>query len=186
MKQVKLCRREGKVEIIISLYMVLFIVVMLAYSLQMRQYNATKTSTEDALAASNLASAVIDIEEFGKSHNIIIADPDYAYDIYKEALKNNMELSDDWTSSNKSAISGTVEIMDYIVYNVRNNDVHIYCYGQNSYETVITDGLGNVAAPNGKIIDNTSIYSRITFPVEGIFDIHTIAVKDLLVDIPLN
>ncbi len=179
-------KREGQITIVVPMYLLLFLIVMIAYFVQLYQYEAIKTYTEDALAASNLASAVIDIQEYGISHDILIASPDEAYDIYQTSLKINMGLSDEWTSNNIYAISGPVEILDYIIYNVKGPDIYIYVYGQNEYDTLVEDGLGSVEAPNGQIIESTSIYSRITFPVNGIFDIQTVAEKDLLVDVVEN
>lgn len=74
-------------------YVLLFFTATVAFALQIRQYISLKTYTEDALAASNLASAVIDIQEYGVNHNLIIKDPAHAYSIYQDALKVNMGLN---------------------------------------------------------------------------------------------
>lgn len=176
-------KRKGMIEIVVPLFFLLFGVIIVAYMMQMYQYNATRTFTEDALAMSNLASAVIDAEEYGISHKIVIVSPEEAYATYQRALKANMQLDDGWMSQNMLAISGKVEILDYIVYNVVGQDVTITSFGQNPYVTAISGGLGSVAAPNGRIIDSTSVYSRITFPVKGIFGVQVIVEKDRLVDV---
>lgn len=167
----------------VPMYMFLFILVMLVAVFQLYIYRSVKTFVEDALAASNLASAVVDIREYGISHNIIISDPADAYELYQDALKINMNLDNQWNYTDQTIISGEVEILDYIVYNVRETDVEISYFGQNQYQETVADGLGNVTAPNGMTIESTSVYSRITFPVEGIFGIHAVAEKDKLVDI---
>lgn len=176
-------KRKGQIAILIPLFVAIFILVLVSYSLQMHQYRSTKTLTEDALAASNLASAVIDTEEYGITHHIIIASPEYSYMLYQEALRINLNLDESWQSDNKAAIAGRVDILDYIIYNVRGNDIEVYSFGQNHYSTVIQNGLGSTRSPNGILIESTSVYSRITFPVEGIYDVKTTAVKDKLVDI---
>lgn len=178
-------KRKGQVGIVFSIFMVVFLVIVIAVLMQLYQYRVISRRTEDALAASNLASAIIDVEEYGISHNILIDAPDGAYLTYQGALKSNMQLDDSWMSS-ISAISGRIEILDYIIYNVRGNDIEIYCYGTNPYQIVEQGGLGSVYAPNGKKVVSTSIYSRITFPVKGFFDMQTTAVKDMLVDIVNN
>ena len=167
----------------ISLFMMLFIVAVISYMTQKYSYQTIKINTEDALAASNLASAVIDIQEYGISHNIIIPDPEAAFAIYKDALKVNMNLDDSWRSTTRQDISGPVVIQEYIIYNVRYDDVEVHYFGESQYSQIIVGGKGTVTAPNGKIIESTSIYSKITFPVDGIWGIQTIAVKDQLVDI---
>ncbi len=45
---------------------------------------------EDALALSNLASAVIDIEEYGITQKVLITDPEQAYERYCHALRENL------------------------------------------------------------------------------------------------
>ena len=92
MRRKMLNKHEGKVATFIPLFFILFLLVIISYSLQMRQYEFTKTYTEDALAASNLASAVIDIREYGISRNILVVEPGNAYEIYKDALMSNMGL----------------------------------------------------------------------------------------------
>lgn len=176
-------KKKGLNEILVPMFYLVLIIILIAYLLQMHQFDATKTYTEDALAASNLASAVIDIQEYGITHNIVIADPQEAYETYQRALKANMGLDDNWESQNTLAISGRVEILEYIVYNVIDQDVQITGFGQNPYTTTIIGGLGSVFAPNGKQIETTSVYSRITFPVEGILGVRVEAEKDKLVDI---
>lgn len=187
MKSFRTFRKNGKcsgqAETVCAIFFVLFLLVLIMYELQKYQFNATKTYTEDALAMSNLASAVIDIEEYGLSNNMIIADADSAFETYKRALKVNMGLNDSWESADKAAIAGEVKITDYIIYNVRGADVEVIRLGQSPARYRVPGGLGTVTAPNGRKIAATSVYSRITFPVEGIWGITLDAVKDNLVDV---
>ncbi len=175
-------KRKGMISWSVSIFVFALLFLLIVSAMQLQEYNAVKIFTEDALAASNLASAVIDLQEYGISHDIVIADPDSAYRLYREAMQVNMKLDNGWESNNDT-IAGAVVVLDYIIYNVKDMDVEIYSYGQNTYSTVVENGLGSVSAPNGQLIESTSVYSRITFPVEGIFEIRTDAVKDKLVDI---
>lgn len=176
-------KREGQINTVVLMFLIIFIIIMTVFSLQIYQYRSLSIFAEDALAASNLASAVIDIQEYGISHQIVIGNPDRSYQIYQEALKINMGLDDSWKSIKYDAISGAVEVQDYIIYNVRDSDIEVYCYGRDTYHTVVRGGLGFLESPNGKLIETTSVYSRISFPVKGIWDIHTDAEKEKLVDI---
>uniref|UniRef100_UPI004057BD58 hypothetical protein n=1 Tax=Acetatifactor sp. TaxID=1872090 RepID=UPI004057BD58 len=176
-------KRKGTISTVVALFYVIFLVVIIAYMTQIYTYQTIKIDTEDALAASNLASAVIDIQEYGISQNIIIKDPVAAFGIYKDALKVNMGLNDSWYSTGQRGITGPVLVLEYVIYNVRDNDVEIHYFGSSNYSQVIPGGKGTVTAPNGKLIESTSVYSKITFSVEGIFDIQTTAVKEKLVDI---
>jgi hypothetical protein len=180
-------KRKGSTSTFPYIYLVLLLVIVLMVQLQLSQYNATKLFVEDALAMSNLASAVIDIETYGISHDIIIKNPDAAYLIYQEALRNNLNLEDDWTSNKQYSISGKVDILEYIIFNVVQTDVEIYTYSpQGSSHTTVSNGVGSVTAPDGTTIESTSIYSRIGFPVDGMLGIHVDAKKEKTVDIVEN
>lgn len=176
-------KRRGEVGSIVSLYYIIFFVILAGVIMQLYAFRALSTYTEDALAMSNLSSAVIDIMEYGSTHNIVIEDGDRAYDLFKKALKTNMELDESMAGS---ATAGPVKVIDFIIYNVRGTDVEICRYGQNRYEQTIPGGLGSVSAPNGIKIESTSIYSKVIFPVDGIMGIHVTAVKDKLVDVVIN
>lgn len=183
LKQFLKSKVKAQIEVVCPMMILLVMLVIIGYEMQISQLEATKTYTEDALAMSLLASAVIDIEEYGMYHTLAISDAEAAFGIYKRALRTNMGLGGDWCSPNTLAISGEVKIEEYIIYNVRGTDVEIISMGQTPGRNVAVGGLGTVAAPNGQIIASTSVYSRITFPVDGIWGFHMDAVKDKLVDI---
>ena len=152
-------------------YVLLFFTATVAFALQIRQYISLKTYTEDALAASNLASAVIDIQEYGVNHNLIIKDPAHAYSIYQE--------------DPAGMISSPVQVEQYIVYNVRGTEVEVTSFGENLNYSA-TETLGSATSPNGRVINSTSIYSRISYQVTGYFGVTVPAVKDKLVDVVKN
>lgn len=176
-------KRRGEIATFTLVYLILFLFVIAAFALQIRQYLALKSDTEDALAASNLATAVVDIQEYGISHNLIVADPDSAYRIYQDTIRVNLNLTDTWMDST-GRISGPVTVEQYVVYNVRGQDVDVHSYGPGvTYASVVNGGKGSLTAPNGRTIESTSIYSRISYHVAGYFGTDVPAVKDNLVDI---
>lgn len=180
-------KRTGKVEIFVGMYMVVFLLILLSVQLQMRIFMATSTYMEDALAASNLASAVIDVREYGMTHIVKIASPDDAFELYCEALKQNLSLNDEWESGKKDLIYGQVEILKYEIYNVEKNNITIYSYGtEGEYVRALPNGLGSVYTPDGVLVESTSVYSKIRFPVKGILGIEIDAKKDKTVDIVSN
>lgn len=176
----------GSLELVTGLFYLLFLGILLCGILQLDVFRASAAYLEDALAASNLASAVIDVEEYGISHSILIRDPDEAYEIYLSALRGNLNLNEEWECPAKSLISGKVSVLNYTVYNVKEDIVEIYHYdgsGQMSY----SDGsTGHVQAPDGKSIEHTSIYSEVTYPVRGIMGVEAQARKSNLADIVVN
>lgn len=187
MRRMKWNKRTGKVEIFVGMYMVVFLLILLSVQLQMRIFMATSTYMEDALAVSNLASAVIDVREYGMTHIVKIASPDDAFELYCEALKQNLSLNDEWESGKKDLIYGQVEILKYEIYNVEKNNITIYSYGtEGEYVRALPNGLGSVYTPDGVLVESTSVYSKIRFPVKGILGIEIDAKKDKTVDIVSN
>ncbi len=176
---------EGKVEIITGMYLLLFLTIILSAQIQMGFFMTAGTFMEDALAASNLASAVIDVQEYGISHTLQIAVPDDAYAIYRDALKVNLGLDENWEHGNKSLISGPITIQEYAIYNVKKQDVTIHVFsGNGGYSAwMVKDGLGKVETPDGTIVKSTSIYSRISFPIKGVLGMSVYADKEKTVDI---
>lgn len=177
-------RDSGQVEMVTGMFLLIFLVLLLAVQLQLVQYMTTALYMEDALAASNLASAVIDLDRYGETHEIVIGDTAEAYERYRRALRDNLNLDDAWECSNKGLAAGRVEILDYTVYNVTGRDVEICAVGAEGIrEWTVKDGLGTVTAPNGVRVEATGIYSEIGFQVKGILGVRAYARKGKLADV---
>jgi len=141
---------------------------------------------EDALAASNLAAAVIDVEEYGISHRLLIHSPEEAYLRYQTAIRGNLNLNDGWECGNKRMISGPVCIENFTVYNVNGSDVEVSSFDKNGRMTRRQGALGQEMAPNGILIEHTGIYSEISYQIRGLFGIRVTARKGKLVDVVRN
>lgn len=178
-----LSKRQGSIQWVTGLFFLLFLMILLCAEIQLDVYRASSLYLEDALAASNLASAVIDIEEYGISHTIRIADATEAYGRYRAAVKENLGLDEYWQCTNSALISGTVTIEEYMVYNVEKETVNIYRVANDGSVSVSQGVVGDVTAPNGVTVESTSIYSEISFPVKGMFGITVQAHKGNLADV---
>lgn len=177
---------RGQVEWVTGLFFLLFLGVLLCAMLQVEIFRSSSRYLEDALALSNLASAVIDVEEYGISHRLVISDPAQAYERYKAAVKENMNLNEKWECPAVGIISGPVNIVNYTVYNVSGNDVEVSCFDGNGVLTRWTETLGSAAAPNGLPIEATGVYSEITYRVDGLLGFSGEARKRKLVDVVGN
>ena len=175
---------SGQVEWVTGLFWILMLSILLCTQLQISSWRTTGMYMEDALAASNLASALIDLEEYGKTNKVLIPDPEEAYVIYLDAIRDNLQLDGQWECENKALISGPVEIADYIVYNVDGDRIYADRVGSNGMVIETWSGeMGRLAAPNGVAIEHTWIYSEIQFPVQGFLGVTVSAHKGKLVDI---
>lgn len=176
-------KEGGQIGCMTGLFITLFLGVMLCAVLQLEHYRAASLYLEDALAASNLASAVVDVQEYGISHSILIARPEEAYKTYQWAVRSNLNLNAAWEGQAGSLVQGPVGIVQYIVYNVRGDEVTVYHFDENGQMTQWQETLGNVAAPNGIPVESTSVYSEITFEAGGFLGVTVKAHKGNLADI---
>lgn len=176
-------KESGQTGWAAGLFLALFLGIFLCAVLQLERYRVTALYLEDALAASNLASAVIDVTEYGISHAILLADPREAYERYLWAVKGNLNLNDEWEGSAGSLVQGPVSVVNYIVYNVRNDIVTVYCFDANGELSQWQEALDNAKAPNNVSIVSTSVYSELGFEVRGFPGISVKAHKGVLVDI---
>lgn len=176
-------KESGQIGCMVGLFFTLFLGVMLYAVLWLEHYRAVSLYMEDALAASNLASAVVDVQEYGISHSILIARPEEAYKTYQWAVRGNLNLNAEWKGQAGSLMQGPVSIVQYIIYNVRGNEVTVYHFDEDGQMTQLQETLGNVAAPNGILVESTSVYSEIAFETEGLLGIKVRAHKGNLADV---
>ncbi len=174
---------SGQTEWAAGIFFLLFLGVLLCSLLQMELFRCSSRYLEDALALSNLASAVIDVEEYGISHKVLVSDPDQAYERYKNAVKGNLNLDDGWECPRKAIISGPVKVVKYILYNVSGSQVEIFYFDEMGMMTSWREVLGSSVSPDGNSIESTGVYSEISYQVEGLLGIRTEARKGKLVDI---
>lgn len=175
---------RGQAEWVAGLFFLLILSVLMAAQLKLAAWRHAAVYLEDALAASNLASALIDVEEYGRSHAVLIADVSTAYAVYLDAVRDNLQLNGQWECGNQSLIAGPVEIVDYVIYNVRGEQVDAVRVARDGTISERQSGVrGVVKAPNGVTVECTGIYSEIQFPVEGFPGVTVQAHKGKLVDI---
>lgn len=175
---------EGQVEWIAGMFFLLMLMVVMHTRLQLDSWSSTAVYLEDALAASNLASALIDVEEYGKTHKVCLSDEQKAFEIYQEAVKANLGLDEQWNCVNEGMITGPVEIVNYIIYNVDGQLVEVIrLNGNGELVERRKDILGSVAAPDGSVVEYTGVYSEISFSVKGFPGLLVEAHKGKLVDI---
>lgn len=177
---------RGQVEWAAGLFFLLFLGILLCALLQIEVYSASSQYLEDALALSNLASAVVDVEEYGISHKLVITDPWGAYGSYRLAVKENLNLDDRWECKGDGVITGPVTIVNYTVYSVSGNDVEVSRFDEEGLLTQWKERLGSAAAPNGIKIESTGVYSEIAYEVKGFLGTVVEARKGKLVDIVKN
>lgn len=184
-RQLKI-KKSGQIGIAVGLFAVFIVVLVMFVGLKISQFMITGAYVEDALAASNLASALIDVEEYGKSQNIRIADPQAAYEIYKEALSINLQLDETGRSFQRELLEGPVSVKSYIIYNVQGDLVEMRAFTDTGIlQEAVYEQVGKVYTPDGVMVETTTIYSRVSFTVKGLSQ-QIQAEKEKSVDIKRN
>lgn len=177
---------SGQIGWTMGLWLILFLGILLCACIQVDAYRSAAQYMEDALAASNLAAAVIDIEEYGISHEVRVADPTEAYSLYREAMRINLGLDENWNCANRTVIGGPVQVESFIVYNVCGNEVDVCAFDGSGGMDRYRARLGEVFAPTGEAVEFTGIYSQISCKIAGLFGMEVPARKGKLVDVARN
>lgn len=177
-------KSRGQVDIVVGMMLFILLLIVILYSFRTTQYMVTAAGVEDALAASNLASAIIDLEEYGRSHIISIPDVEEAFRMFREALCYNMGLDQYLNTGNKDFISAPMEIKEYIVYNVRGEEIETFVLdGEGRLQSREMGNKGNVFTPDNVCVEATTIYSRVGFWVEGLMGQEFYGEKEKSIDI---
>ncbi len=177
---------DGGVNMVCGVSFFLFVVIYLAIQLELARYTTTAFYLEDAICASCLAGAVIDVEEYGIEHCILIEDKECAYRLYCDALRENLGLDEKGECRNSSLLAGPIQVKCFVIYNVQHEAVEILSRTEEGSWHTCYGRLGEVTAPNGQVVESTGIYSEITCLAEGLFGCNFGACKGKLVDIVLR
>ena len=172
-------KSPGKLEYVMGMYALLFILVMTMVSLQILRYMADSDIAEDALAASCLAALDVDPYRYGLDHSLVINDPVHAREIFEKALRENMGLNADMTprSDDEAYIAGRVDIDEFRIYLVDGDNVTEYVIS--GYGVTENTGMyGDVKTPSGLIVRSAGAYSKISFDTFGIFRVKIRACKE--------
>lgn len=191
MKKAKdfLCnKKEGTLNSFVAMILVSVALVLLFVNSKMEMIDEMKVTCEDALVSSTLAGAVVNIEEYGRTRSIIIDDYSKCYQDFKNSLDVNLKLDSGNNSSYTSFFASPIEVTDFIIYNVNQDTGKIQIMqGTGSMLAVTYEAnLGTVSAPDGTLIENTSIYSKIKFDVRFSNNHIIHADKDCCVDVKEN
>lgn len=180
----KISKEKGQIDIVVGMFCTILVLVVVLFGFRTTEYVITSAYVEDALAASNLASGIVDLEEYGKTHIIKIKDPESAFLVYREALCHNLKLDEYLNTTNREIIAGKVEILDYRIFNVIGETVFVYQLDESGRVIeVCQEKTGEMLTPDGILVENTTIYSRISFEVRGFGEQNIRAIKEKSIDI---
>lgn len=146
--------------------MVLCTLLLLFFG-RIKSLQSVKIRVEDSQVAANLAAALMDWDVYDEEKIVVISSPKKAREIYEEALKNNLKLDEDWNYGQQNLICSPVKIEAFSIYHVNGDHVTEIQVLENgsSRQFFHANGTGKTKTPDGKVIENTTIYSRIQFEI---------------------
>ena len=172
----------GLAPMIVILVFFMCIFLNLIFRKGILQYDYERL--DSGLTYALLAGAVINLDEYAASGNIIIADsvkPEigdstftYSYSCFIDSLKADLGLDGSMNFTGTPGLDGTVEVVEYKVYNYIEDDAgwHVTECGISGGQQYVIEGQNNVKitvpANDGMVeITETSVYAQIAFMLNG-------------------
>ena len=163
--------------------LVVFMCFFIVFTFRRSALEYSYEQTDSNLIYSLLAAAIINLDEYVRSGNLIVSDgaePEVgdrafvnSYARFVECLRADLGLDDDMRSVKEQGLCGGVEIVSYRIYNYVTDDSgwHITECGINNGQPYTLRYPDNVRvyvqANDGMVcIKETSVYARISFTLE--------------------
>lgn len=180
-------KEKGKIEFFISSIALSITSLLVLMGLRIEVIKTTKSFIDDGLVASTLASATIDLKEFGTTNNIINSDFSKSYNDFTKTLKTNLNLDNSFIPKDDTLINSKVDVVDFIIYNVVGNDIYVLKKDEVGYsEQFYPNQKGIMKTPNDVLITSTTFYSKIGFSLRGYLEDTHYVYKDYCVDVTSN
>lgn len=178
-------KKKGSIELFVSSMILVVVPLIIIMQLRLGQLRTTKNQVEDSLVASNLASATVDLKEYGTTNRIVNNDFNSAFNTFIKSLKQNLLLDNNLEQTDKKIISSKINIDNFTIYNVVGNDVQFTTRDSsgNISSSIISNGKDRAKTPDGAIINSTTVYSKISFKVKGYLNTEYNVFKEKSVDI---
>lgn len=127
----------------------------------------------DSMTDALLGACILNEEElyrYGTTDELEVLYPKEKYDIFKDILCEELGLSAGMQTTDKSLalLEDIVNIRDFRVYSVRDDDITLYDFDEaGGYTvTVLEDVAGTYSVENGKEIEHTTLAAEIGFTVK--------------------
>lgn len=182
---------EGLVQYVLAIMIVFIAALLIVYQMSIRKITIQKHEIEDGLTSSALASAIIDLNEYGTykyirsnngrgtgvlagSNNVWGSAEDNLFNIFKKNLATNLNLDEETLEPNEdSIISSKVVIKNFWIYNHELVD----SVDDEGKPKMIKDYLERWIVSHEET-DNFIIYQYTATPTGGFNKTQTVAVKE--------
>ncbi len=174
-------------------FLIISLMIFIFYITALGQARTQREMVSDDLVSSELAAFKdIDMEKLGESDDltlIVVTDPEASFETFKHHLKYNLNIDDNFKPRSEfHFIKSKVNLDDFYIYNVYGEDVEFLKLNSSGGfdKTTVTNGKGTLKTPSDKAIEATTIYAKISFEVESIFNNKVMVSTSEEVDIAKN
>lgn len=169
----KFNKKKGSAQLLPLLFLLILLIgVFFLFCYENIIANDKYSRFKNQLEATNLSVARnIDQEQLARDGSITFQDSDLApaFETFKEYLIKNYSLSEDFKSlpENKSIV-GEVLIKDFRLYSVKDNKIDEWDFVNGTF-VKSKSGASSATTPNGKNVQETSVYSKINLNTNTVF-----------------
>ncbi|URZ05898.1 hypothetical protein [Clostridium felsineum] len=169
-------KNEGNTAIaILSLFTIILIGLFGMFILFHQVLVSRAEGVQDDVTLSNLATYKnIDQQALAiNNSDLRITDIEGAFETFKQYLQKNMKLDSNMNGLSGSIADGTVTIKEFTIYNVKENDVEIFTYSDNTHIFVRNEvkdkNTDVVKTVNNAIVKNTTVHATIQYNIDLMF-----------------
>lgn len=169
------------------MFFLLVMMVVFCYQIYIAEIIQAGRTIEDALAAAELAAAVVDLQELGRTGKVCFQETETVHANFMYHLKNNLQMDTEGRSKMDILSVGPITIEDFRVYEVLENEVIEHRFGKSGKELQTNRWeKGLAVTPDGVVVMETSIYGKCRFYVRGMNDTTIMGEKEKTVDIKVT
>lgn len=163
--------KRGSIEYLSAFMVICLAGLLLDFSFSVKELRQYETDARDSLDSACLSAALIDMNRYPFSRFININNPENSWMIFKECLKNNMNLDSNFNSDGMS-IYDKVTVHKFVIYNVMGNSLISYNISENgNIESESIPYSGSETTPDGSVIVSSTIYADIGMNVKSFLGI---------------
>lgn len=164
------------IEIVIF-FLVMFVVIAESFTMFRASLMTQSNIVSDCMVSANLAALDyrnLDLDIIAKDPNtdtVVIKDYNKALDTYLTKIKYNLNLDSNFQPVGESFLKSKVNLKEFIIYNVRGNNIDVVTYSpvtRTFTTTTVLDGKNVFINKKGSVVQFTSVYSSLEFDVEYI------------------
>lgn len=178
-------KKDGNANNFLVLSIITITIFFCIFSLKSKEINLLNNSISDGLVASNLAAATVDLKEYGTTNKIKNNDFNKSLKEFQRSLKENLKLDNSFKPLKSTMINGIVDIETFAIYNVDGSDIYMTKRQKNGsiLNEIYPNAVGNMRTPNGVLINETTVYSKIGMEVKTFINQSQYVYKENAVDI---